>query len=109
MYFVNNFYMLCNFIKWKVNIFNYLTVFYLTMSQEICYILIFCQIIKNTFYLCSLSHCPYLSHVKNPTLNKIIKNGIAENIKLQKYLLATGSLQDSIQQSLDMVVTEVFL
>ena len=52
---------------------------------------------------------PYLSHVKNPTLNKIIKNGIAENIKLQKYLLATGSLQDSIQQSLDMVVTEVFL
>ena len=44
----------------------------------------------------------------NPTLNKIIKNGIADNIELQKYLLATGLLQDSIQQSLDMVVSDCF-
>ena len=51
---------------------------------------------------------PYLSHVKNPTLNKIIKNGIVDNIELQKYLLATGLLQDSIQQSLDMVVIDGF-
>ena len=51
---------------------------------------------------------PYLSHVKNLTLNKIIKNGIVNDVKLQKYLLATGLLQDSIQQSLDMVVTDVF-
>ena len=51
---------------------------------------------------------PYLSSVKNPTLNKIIKNGIADNIELQKYLLVTGLLQDSIQQTLDMVVTDGF-
>ena len=50
----------------------------------------------------------YLSHVKTSTLNKIIKNGIVDNIELQKYLLATGLLQDSIQQSLDMVVTDGF-
>ena len=51
---------------------------------------------------------PYLSHVKNPTLNKIIKNGIVDDVELEKYLLATGLLQDSIQQSLDMVVTDGF-
>ena len=51
---------------------------------------------------------PYLSHVKNPTVNKIIKNGIVDDVELQKYLLATGLLQDSIQQGLDMVVTDGF-
>ena len=39
-------------------------------------------------------------------MNKVIKNGIVDDIDLQKYLLATGLLQDSIQQSLDMVVTD---
>ena len=38
---------------------------------------------------------------KNLTLNKLIKNGIVDNVKLQKYLLVNGLLQDSIQQSLD--------
>ena len=51
---------------------------------------------------------PYLSHVKNPTLNKIIKNGIVDDVELQKYLLATGLLQVSIQQGLDMVVIDGF-
>ena len=51
---------------------------------------------------------PYLSHVKNPTLNKTVKNGIVNDVELQKYLSATGLLQDSIQQSLDMVVTDGF-
>ena len=51
---------------------------------------------------------PYLSHVKSPTLNKIIKNVIVDDVELQKYLLATGLLPDSIQQSLDMVVTDGF-
>ena len=53
-------------------------------------------------------HFPYLNHVKNSTLNKIIKNGIADDVELQKYLLATGLLQDSIKQSLDMVVIDRF-
>ena len=42
----------------------------------------------------------------DPTLNNIIKNGAADNLELQKYLLATGLLQDGIQQSLDMIVTD---
>ena len=33
---------------------------------------------------------PYLSHLKNLTLNKIIKNVIVDNVELRKYLLATG-------------------
>ena len=41
-------------------------------------------------------------------LNRIIKNGIVDDAELQKYYLATGLLQDSIQQSLDMVETDDF-
>ena len=51
---------------------------------------------------------PYLSHVKNLALNEIIKNGIVDDVELQKYLLATDLLQDTIQQNLDMVVTDGF-
>ena len=51
---------------------------------------------------------PYLSHVKNLVLNKIIKNGIVDDVELQKYLLATDLLQDTIHQNLDMVVTDGF-
>ena len=31
---------------------------------------------------------------------------MVDNLELQKYLLATGLLQDSIQQSLGMIVTD---
>ena len=48
----------------------------------------------------------YLTESKNPTLNTIIKNGVVGNLEFQKYLLATGLLQDSVQQSLDMIVTD---
>ena len=54
-------------------------------------------------------HFSYLSHAKNPILNRIIKNGIFDDAELQKYYLVTGLLQDSIQQSLNMVVTDDFL
>ena len=49
---------------------------------------------------------PYLTQSKNPTLNNIIKNGEVDNLELQKHLLATGLLQDSVQPSLDMIVTD---
>ena len=48
----------------------------------------------------------YLTQSKNPTLNNIIKNGVVDNLELQKYLLPTGLLQDSVQQSLGMIVTD---
>ena len=40
---------------------------------------------------------PYLTQSKNPTLNNVIKNGVVDNLELQKYILATGLLQDSVQ------------
>ena len=48
----------------------------------------------------------YLTESKNPTLNNIIKNDVVGNLELQKYILATDLLQDSVQQSLDMIVTD---
>ena len=49
---------------------------------------------------------PNFTHSENLTLNNTIKNGVVDNLELQKYLLATGLLQDSIQQSLGMIVTD---
>ena len=48
----------------------------------------------------------YLTHSKNPTLNNILKNGVVDNLEPQKYLFATSLLQDSIQQSLGMIVND---
>ena len=39
-------------------------------------------------------------------MNNIIKNGVVDNLELQKHLLATGLLKYSVQQSLDMIVTD---
>ena len=47
---------------------------------------------------------PYLAHLENPAIVDVVKNGIVENLSLEKYLLATGLLKDSIQDSLNMIV-----
>ena len=39
---------------------------------------------------------PYLGHLENPTRKGVIKDGIIDNLSLQKYVLATGLLKDSI-------------
>ena len=49
---------------------------------------------------------PYLSHLENPVIKDVIKDDIIDNLSLQKYLLATGLLKDSIHDSLDMIVTD---
>ena len=49
---------------------------------------------------------PYLGHLENPAIKDVIKDGIMDKLSLQKYLLATGLLKDSIQDSLDMIVTD---
>ena len=46
-------------------------------------------------------HLPYLGYPENPAIK-----GIVDNLALQKYLLVTGLLKDSIQDSLDMIVTD---
>ena len=48
---------------------------------------------------------PYFAHLENPAIIDVIKNGIVGNLSLQKYLLLTGLLKDSIQDSLDMIVS----
>ena len=80
-------------------------VFYLMMSQKK---LVHFNLPQNYKRCILFEQFPYLSHVKNLTLNKIVKNGIVDDVQLQKYLLATGLLQDGIQQSLDMVVIDGF-
>ena len=35
---------------------------------------------------------PYLGNLENPAIKNVIKDGIVDNLSLQKYLLATGLL-----------------
>ena len=49
-------------------------------------------------------HLPYLGHLENSTIKDVLRDGVVDNIALQKYLLATGLLKDGIQNSLDMIV-----
>ena len=48
---------------------------------------------------------PYLGHLENPAIVDIVKNGIVDDLSLQKYLLVTGLLKDNIQDSFDMIVS----
>ena len=48
---------------------------------------------------------PYLAHLENPTIVDVVKNGVVDNLSLQSYLLVTGLLKDSIQDSLDMIIS----
>ena len=49
---------------------------------------------------------PYLSHLENPAIKNAIKDSIVYNLSFQKYHLATGLSKYSIQDSLDMIVSD---
>ena len=49
---------------------------------------------------------PYVAHLENPAINDVVKGGKVDSLALQKFLLATDLLQDSIQGNLDMIVTD---
>ena len=49
---------------------------------------------------------PYIAEFKNSTIKEVMRNGIVDKVTLQKYLLATGFLEGTIQDSLDMIVTD---
>ena len=49
---------------------------------------------------------PYVAHLENPAINNVVKGGKVDSFALQKFLLATDLLQDSIQENLDMIVTD---
>ena len=48
----------------------------------------------------------YVAHLENPAINNVVKGSKVESLALQKFLLATDLLQDSIQENLDMIVTD---
>ena len=47
---------------------------------------------------------PYSSHLENSSVWDVVSNGTNNKETLQKYLLATGIFESSIQHSLDMIV-----
>ena len=49
---------------------------------------------------------PYISHLDNPAIDNVVKGGKVDDLALQKYLLATGFMQDTIQENLNMIVTD---
>ena len=51
-------------------------------------------------------HLSYLGHLENPAIKDVVRDDVVDNIALQKYLLVTELLKDSIQNSLDMSVTD---
>ena len=49
---------------------------------------------------------PYSAHLKNPTIQGVVNNGINNKKTFQKYLLATSILESFIQDSLDKIVSD---
>ena len=47
----------------------------------------------------------YLARLENPAIVDVVKSCIGDNLSLQKYILATRLLKDSIQDSLDLTVS----
>ena len=48
---------------------------------------------------------PYVGHLENPAIN-VVKGGKVDSLAMQKFLLGTDLLQDSIQENLNMIVTD---
>ena len=50
---------------------------------------------------------PYVAHLDNPAINNVVKgNKINYYLALQKYMLATDLMQDTIQENLNVIVTD---
>ena len=49
---------------------------------------------------------PYVAHLENPAINDVVKGGKVDSLVLQKFLLAADLLKDSIQENLDMILTD---
>ena len=49
---------------------------------------------------------PYVAHLQNPAIDNVLKGGKVDDSALQKYLLATGLMQDTIQENLNVVVRD---
>ena len=49
---------------------------------------------------------PFVAQLNNPAIENVIKGKENDDISIQKCLLATGLLGDTIQNNLDMIVTD---
>ena len=50
----------------------------------------------------------YVTKLDHPVIEKVINGNNADDLSVQKFLLATDLLQDSVQESLNMIVTDGF-
>ena len=49
---------------------------------------------------------PFVAQLNNPAIENVISGKENDDISIQKFLLATGLLEDTIQNNLDMIVTD---
>ena len=49
---------------------------------------------------------PFVGQLNNPAIDNVVKGKENDAISIQKFLLATGLLEDTIQNNLDMIVTD---
>ena len=49
---------------------------------------------------------PYIAHLDNPAIDNVVKGNKVDDLALQKYLLATDLMQNTIQENLNMIVTD---
>ena len=49
---------------------------------------------------------PYVRKLDNPAIENVVNGNHADDLSVQKFLLATDLLQDSVQESLNMIVTD---
>ena len=48
----------------------------------------------------------FVKKLDNPAIENVVNGNDADDLSVQKFLLATNLLQDSVQESLDMIVTD---
>ena len=49
---------------------------------------------------------PFVTKLDNPAIENVVNGNEADDLSVQKFLLATDLLQDSVQESLNMIVTD---
>ena len=49
---------------------------------------------------------PYVAQLNNPAIDDVVKGKKNDDLRIQKFLLATDLLEDEIQGNLNMIVTD---
>ena len=53
-----------------------------------------------------LNKLSYIVQLNNPVIDDVVRSKKTDDISIQKFLLATDLLQDTIQDNLDIIVTD---